>query len=1115
VLPLVDVDGEAMLRIDQVDQLPPFLMSVVSDADHWMFVSSRGGLTAGRVDASRCLFPYETDDRLHLSAPHTGPFTQLRVGDVTWRPFTGERRAALHKNIPGNRIVFEEHHAELGLTFRYAWSSSSRYGWVRSATLVAERTTDVHIVDGLRNVMPHGVDLAAQQQMSNLVNAYRRSEIDGRLGLFTLEAKLSDRAEPAESLRATVVWSHGLDGADVRTRESPNGPAVLTGRRGAYVLDKHLTLSPGEPVRWHLVADVAQSQSKVEALRAELEAERDWDTILAEEISAGTDRLIQNVASADGLQHTADPTANAHHFANVLFNNMRGGVFAFDDDVPGADVADFVRTRNRAAFETHRALLEALPERLSIDALHERFSTTEDPNLHRLGLEYLPITFSRRHGDPSRPWNRFAIHLVDEAGNQRLEYQGNWRDIFQNWEALCTAFPAFVEGIVAKFLNASTADGYNPYRVTREGIEWEVPEPDAPWSNIGYWGDHQIVYLLRLLELSRAHHPERLTAWATEAIFSYADVPYRIRPYEALLANPRSSIELDEAHDAAIAARVEAGGTDGKLLRDADGSIRHVNLVEKLLVPALAKLSNLVVDGGIWMNTQRPEWNDANNALAGYGLSMVTLDYLRRYLAFFEDWLAASAPEAVELSTEVAVWFDAIRAALEEHAGLLDAPAVSDAARREVLDALGAPYADYRASLYEHGLTGRERRRRDDLVALCRVALRYADHAIAASLRPDGLYHAYNVLHADDEGAGVEHLYEMLEGQVAVLSSGRLDAKEALALIDALFDSAMYRADQNSFMLYPARALPGFLDKNVVDAADVAANPLLSALVEADETSIVAVDARGQHRFAPALENVGSLREALAELDDVWRALVEAHGDETCALYEDVFGHRAFTGRSGTMYGYEGIGSIYWHMVSKLLLAVQERFFAAVESGEDAGVTARLADAYYRVRDGLGFTKSPEVYGAFPTDPYSHTPGHASAQQPGMTGQVKEEVLTRRGELGISVEGGRLRFDPTLLRAEELLAAPASWSFFRVGGAPDRMTLPAGALGFTVCQVPVVYVRVASGDTLVARVYGGGDVDVAKGGILDAETSAALFERTGRVDRIEVDIPADRLLGST
>ena len=52
------------------------------------------------------------------------------------------------------------------------------------------------------------------------------------------------------------------------------------------------------------------------------------------------------------------------------------------------------------------------------------------------------------------------------------------------------------------------------------------------------------------------------------------------------------------------------------------------------MVSMLSKLSNFVPEGGIWMNTQRPEWNDANNALVGYGISVVTLCYLRRYIEF-------------------------------------------------------------------------------------------------------------------------------------------------------------------------------------------------------------------------------------------------------------------------------------------------------------------------------------------------------------------------------------------------------------------------------------------------------------------------------------------------
>ncbi len=159
--------------------------------------------------------------------------------------------------------------------------------------------------------------------------------------------------------------------------------------------------------------------------------------------------------------------------------------------------------------------------------------------------------------------------------------------------------------------------------------------------------------------------------------------------------------------------------------------------------------------------------------------------------------------------------------------------------------------------------------------------------------------------------------------------------------------------------------------------------------------------------------------------------LREAYGDDVEVsrkplqkLYETVFHHQAFTGRSGTMFGFEGLGCVYWHMVSKLLLAVQENYFAALDQGADESTCRQLGSLYYRVRAGIGFNKSPAEFGAFPTDAYSHTPRHAGAQQPGMTGQVKEEVLSRFGELGVRVSGGAVRFQPDLLRAVRVRFGP-------------------------------------------------------------------------------------------
>ena len=51
----------------------------------------------------------------------------------------------------------------------------------------------------------------------------------------------------------------------------------------------------------------------------------------------------------------------------------------------------------------------------------------------------------------------------------------------------------------AKFLNAMTPEGFNPYKINRQGIDWEIPDPNNPWAQIGYWGDHQVIYFAKLL----------------------------------------------------------------------------------------------------------------------------------------------------------------------------------------------------------------------------------------------------------------------------------------------------------------------------------------------------------------------------------------------------------------------------------------------------------------------------------------------------------------------------------------------------------------------------------------------------------------------------------------
>jgi hypothetical protein len=243
-----------------------------------------------------------------------------------------------------------------------------------------------------------------------------------------------------------------------------------------------------------------------------------------------------------------------------------------------------------------------------------------------------------------------------------------------------------------------------------------------------------------------------------------------------------------------------------------------------------------------------------------------------------------------------------------------------------------------------------------------------------------------------------------------------------------------------------------------------------------------------------------------------WTEAVNAHRQSVLDLYESVVNHGAFTGRSGTMYGYEGLGCIYWHMVSKLLLAVQECYLTARAHRAPSTATRALADLYYRIRLGLSFNKSAEAYGAIPLDPYSHSPGHCGAQQPGMTGQVKEEILTRAGELGVTVRAGILSFEPMLLRPSEFLPAPLAWTYVNTAGKTQEITLPAKSLAFTVCQTPVI-MTLGEEPEIIVR-YTNGNSETIAGSALPPAISQNVLTRRGEIGMIEVTVPQSSLFST-
>ncbi len=1134
----ISLDGERFYAIHNVDQMAPFFISVISDSDHWLFISSTGGLTAGRISPETALFPYITVDKIHESAANTGSKTLIRVNAGVhhrhWEPFNREQddrfsvSRHLYKNIVGNKIRFEEINHDLQLAFRYTWSSSDRYGFVRQCEVrnLGAQDVSLDLIDGLQNILPAGTPLFTQTNSSNLVDAYKWSELDELTGLafFTLCSGISDRAEPCELLRANSVFCLGLEPGcvllcseqlDNFRRDEPLRKEVnKRGVRGAYLVHASLNLAANSSRDWQIVANIEQSQGQSVELRRQLGNPAKLAAAIADSVTTGTDNLSRIMGSGDGFQLTAEENVTTHHYANTLFNIMRGGIFDNQYQVSSSDFTNTIKLFNRELYQRHVVLLESLPRQLDYTHMQSIIKYQCDPQLERLGLEYLPITFGRRHGDPSRPWNRFAIKLKDHNGGRLLSYQGNWRDIFQNWEALTFSFPEFIESVIAKFVNATTMDGYNPYRITKEGIDWEVEEPDNPWSYIGYWGDHQIIYLQKLLELSNQFHPERLGNLLHQPIFSYANVPYRIKPLAALLEDAKHTVEYDKGLASRIEQRVAQIGADGKLILDSKGDVYQVNLLEKLLVPLLCKLGNLVIDGGIWLNTQRPEWNDANNALVGQGLSMVTVYYLRRYICFLQG-LLLNQPDTTRLSFEVGQWLTETSTALTGIRAQLGDKPVSAVERHRLLSELGEAASHYRNTVYEQGsFTDKI----DQPIGLVRVMLEDAlaaiDHTISSNQRKDGLYHAYNLLSLQPGAADIDRLYLMLEGQVALLSSGAIEPAKAISVLEALFESDIYRGDQKSFILYPDRQLPGFLEKNRIPDGQFKAIPLLTQMLEAGDGSIVMRDADGCYRFSAIFTNIGDLNSQLEKLSARYGDQLEAASGPIRSLYEQVFNHRSFTGRSGGMFGFEGLGCIYWHMVAKLLLAVGENFFTALESGADKASCQKLGQLYYRIREGIGFNKTPAEFGAFPMDPYSHTPKHAGAQQPGMTGQVKEELLARFMELGIRVKAGVVNFVPALLRVHEFNLQAKEFRYLDVAGNWQHLVVPRAGLAFTWCQTPVIMCVSDDAEPTLTIHRDDGTEQVLSHTSLPTEMSAELFKRSGRIRRLELVFRKNQLLSA-
>ena len=315
--------------------------------------------------------------------------------------------------------------------------------------------------------------------------------------------------------------------------------------------------------------------------------------------------------------------------------------------------------------------------------------------------------------------------------------------------------------MIAVFVNASTPDGFNPYRITRDGIDWEVPDPDDPWSNIGYWGDHQIVYLLRLLEADRPV-PARGTLdrmlGRGVVLLRRRSVPHRSLRRDGC-ATRKATIRYDEDAAKRSAARVEAVGGDGRLLwgRDRrratsstlDREAARSGAGQALQLRTRRRHLDEHPATGVERCQQRSRRQRAldGDAVPAAPLPRSTQADDRRLPISIRCRCRPRCPTGSRRSRPCS------RPTVPRRKVGPTTPGNAGDRWTSWVGVLRVPIPGVRVGI----LRGRTSVDRTRITELCEIALEHLDGTIGRNRRDDGLYHAYNLMRFSADGSARRH----------------------------------------------------------------------------------------------------------------------------------------------------------------------------------------------------------------------------------------------------------------------------------------------------------------------------------------------------------------------
>ena len=683
------LEGETYI-IENYDKLPAFSsflpgLAGVKGIPLWVFYTNRGqGINSfGIHHKSNAIMEFNPANTAYENTALKGFRTFLKINKEYYEPFfPSETKAKRVLYVKANSFAIEEVNEEKGIKIRinyYVLPEENIGALVRKVeiTNISGKDLDIEVLDGMPKIIPYGVANGAFKEMSNLLKSWTEiKNIENQVPYITQRGSSDDSAEVQEIeggyfyLSAAnneilpIIYDadlvFGYDTSLVNPVEFMNRSVKELKEAEQCFYNKvpsgftagEAHLAKEETYRFTSYVGFSNS---VEEINEKVDVLKKADYIGAKEKES--DRLVSDYTN-DVKTKTALPDFDKYVEQCYLDNFLRGGYpFVFNKD--------------------------------------------SNPSVVHL--------FSRKHGDPERDYNFFAI-----AGEYYSQGNGNFRDVNQNRRNDVFFNPLVGTFNIKTFFSLIQIDGYNPLEVRpstftikdskaeevnayfdkalkngKQNIQKVVEKAFTPGQiakaistyhvelNVtldelletvllnsdqhieagfgeGYWSDHW-GYNMDLVDDYLKVFPDKTAQVLYEDnTYGYYDSAAKVlRRSETYVLGKKGARQYGSmVHDDEKNNRPGFVKNGANWLADKDGNKVETNLMTKLISLGLIKFATLDPYGmGVEMEAGKPGWNDAMNGLPGiFGSGMAETFELKRVVEFIGKHIDRNVAVPVEIA---------------------------------------------------------------------------------------------------------------------------------------------------------------------------------------------------------------------------------------------------------------------------------------------------------------------------------------------------------------------------------------------------------------------------------------------------------------------------------